>query len=81
MKHGAFIDDYPSIPPKKMENVEMSIAIFTLSSGLSTCGSSDTKKRKKIAVYDLQTKTQILLFCLPVENGSKTHPQIRCFKI
>jgi hypothetical protein len=47
MKHGAFIDDYPSIPPKKMENVKMSIAIFTLSSGLSTCGSSDTKKGKR----------------------------------
>ena len=57
------------------------LAIFTLSSGLSTCGSSDTKKMEKIAAYDLQKKTQFLLVCLPFENGSKTHAQIRCFKI
>ena len=38
------------------------LAIFTLSSGLSTCGSSDTKKMEKIAAYDLQKKHEFCLF-------------------
>ena len=65
----------------EVQKVLFFLAIFTLSSGILPRGSNLKEKKEIVVGYDQGKNMANVAFLVSFECGSKTHAQIRSFKL